>query len=540
MRKIRHLLIAFFGVAFLAACSKSSPTPEVHTHSLVKHDGHEATCLVAGNSEYYECSSCHKYFKDAEGKTEVAKDSWIIQPKNHDFDYATPIEKVAPTTTSEGSIAYKCKNCEAETNTFKVARLTNPTLTSGTISWPVVIDDTVDENEANGYKVYEGETLLAELPYDILSYDVMGLDIGSHEIEVVAIFTSESYREGPGGKISVNVTLSDKNGMKPSFDYYGGGAPAGTFNLVNDNGITAMKLSAKGGEYWSFNEYDLSSLYGLGSTSFQAGNYRAEFEIKLGEVKADQCLYFGAYGGGSWFIQYRTPLGVGSCSTTAYTKLTATFTIAADSVGMAEVNFGSLHSSINENSYILIKSAKFIRIGDADVVQASVFPRLNQQVSGWDPQGVIGCFDANTTLNIVTDETSNKTALKVYSETASGTFTIAGNSPVINECGIGIYRMSIDVKLGPSATKVNNIGFRNAATQSGVKHWTTDTVFDLTALSGSTDYVTLTADFEVTDASNTGWSNIDFWVFTHNDEETSIENYVLIGSVMLNKITVSQ
>ena len=53
-------------------------------HSLTATAGKAATCTEAGNSAYWSCSRCHKYFSDAAGKTEIAKDSWIINALGHD------------------------------------------------------------------------------------------------------------------------------------------------------------------------------------------------------------------------------------------------------------------------------------------------------------------------------------------------------------------------------------------------------------------------------------------------------------------------
>ncbi len=53
-------------------------------HSMTATAGKAATCTEAGNSAYWSCSRCHKYFSDAAGKTEIAKDSWVIAALGHD------------------------------------------------------------------------------------------------------------------------------------------------------------------------------------------------------------------------------------------------------------------------------------------------------------------------------------------------------------------------------------------------------------------------------------------------------------------------
>ncbi len=50
-------------------------------HSLNAVPAKEAAQGVPGNSAYYVCSKCGKYFSDAAGTKEIAKDSWVIEAK---------------------------------------------------------------------------------------------------------------------------------------------------------------------------------------------------------------------------------------------------------------------------------------------------------------------------------------------------------------------------------------------------------------------------------------------------------------------------
>ncbi len=81
---------------------------EATGHKLSKTNAKAATCTEAGNSKYYICSDCGKYFSDAEGKNEIAKDSWIIKAKGH-----TIVRKETPATAKkEGKIKYSCDVCK--------------------------------------------------------------------------------------------------------------------------------------------------------------------------------------------------------------------------------------------------------------------------------------------------------------------------------------------------------------------------------------------------------------------------------------------
>jgi len=52
-----------------------------HEHTLVHHDRVEATETTPGNIEYWECSDCHRYFTDSEGKNEVNWEDIVIPVK---------------------------------------------------------------------------------------------------------------------------------------------------------------------------------------------------------------------------------------------------------------------------------------------------------------------------------------------------------------------------------------------------------------------------------------------------------------------------
>lgn len=60
-------------------CGETDSIKEAaHGHKLTKVDGKAATCTENGVAEHYNCSVCHKNFSDADGKTEVTKDSIVI------------------------------------------------------------------------------------------------------------------------------------------------------------------------------------------------------------------------------------------------------------------------------------------------------------------------------------------------------------------------------------------------------------------------------------------------------------------------------
>lgn len=78
-------------------------------HSMTATTGKAATCTEAGNSAYWTCSRCHKFFSDAAGKTEIAKDSWVIAALGH--DEATRAAVAATCYASGHEADTYCKRC---------------------------------------------------------------------------------------------------------------------------------------------------------------------------------------------------------------------------------------------------------------------------------------------------------------------------------------------------------------------------------------------------------------------------------------------
>ena len=102
-------------------------------HTMEAHAAVDADCDTAGNSAYWYCSACNKYFSDAEGETEIEEDSWIISELGHVWvewqegdDIADFTLKTAATTESAAVYYKNCSRCgesaegidESETFTY--------------------------------------------------------------------------------------------------------------------------------------------------------------------------------------------------------------------------------------------------------------------------------------------------------------------------------------------------------------------------------------------------------------------------------------
>ena len=79
-----------------------------HVHTMQAHPANAATCTTAGNSAYWHCTECNKYFSDAEGNTEIELDSTVIPATGHDWG---EWETTTPATcTAAGEKTRTCAN----------------------------------------------------------------------------------------------------------------------------------------------------------------------------------------------------------------------------------------------------------------------------------------------------------------------------------------------------------------------------------------------------------------------------------------------
>ncbi len=78
-------------------------------HSLIRHYAAAATCLSAGNSAFWECETCHKYFSDEGGTTGIAANSWVIPALGHNWNSSQMTAE--PTCTENGARTLYCSRC---------------------------------------------------------------------------------------------------------------------------------------------------------------------------------------------------------------------------------------------------------------------------------------------------------------------------------------------------------------------------------------------------------------------------------------------
>ena len=119
---------ATFSSELFTTQTKEDPIPALG-HTLTKVEAKAATCTEVGNSEYYTCGTCGKFFSDKDGKTEIAKDSWVIKALGHKLT-KTPAK--AATCTEPGNNEYwTCSVCN---KVFKADKTTETTVVAETLA----------------------------------------------------------------------------------------------------------------------------------------------------------------------------------------------------------------------------------------------------------------------------------------------------------------------------------------------------------------------------------------------------------------------
>ena len=96
------------------------------THSMTHTPAKEATCEEPGNTEYWHCSKCNKYFADAEGKYEVLFSNtqleaghsyatiWSYDETSHWYDPTCEHKDLLKDQDDHSFVNHKCSVCGAD------------------------------------------------------------------------------------------------------------------------------------------------------------------------------------------------------------------------------------------------------------------------------------------------------------------------------------------------------------------------------------------------------------------------------------------
>lgn len=161
MKKWRSLLFTLsIGIAscfVMAGCGE-----EPHTHTVNKVEAVLATCEINGNTEYYKCTDCDKYFSDANATTEIEENSWVIDAIGHDYIATEWHDNEHQYVKTE-----VCSHDSTHTRNYDSVTLNNTNLDS------TINDDNISNRNWSDYKV-----TLSEGNYDTFTLKYAGYTTG--------------------------------------------------------------------------------------------------------------------------------------------------------------------------------------------------------------------------------------------------------------------------------------------------------------------------------------------------------------------------
>lgn len=89
-------------------------------HRQKKIEAKPATCAATGNTEYYYCNRCKKYFEDEEYTIELTLEEITIPINSLAHDWDEGVQTTAPTCTQKGVKTYTCLNDGSHTKTESI------------------------------------------------------------------------------------------------------------------------------------------------------------------------------------------------------------------------------------------------------------------------------------------------------------------------------------------------------------------------------------------------------------------------------------
>lgn len=179
--QIRQHIVGGYGVVLM-------PSTKICDH-VMEHTVYKApTCTEAGNTEYYYCALCERYFADENGTKELTEDQLVMPALGHTVVID---EAVAPTYTSSGwTEGSHCSVC----NEVIVEQQEVPMLEAATHSISYRNLQGADTPEPTSYKETEG---LLEMPVPVRAgYEFIGwynASVGGNVVDYIQAGSTKDY-----------------------------------------------------------------------------------------------------------------------------------------------------------------------------------------------------------------------------------------------------------------------------------------------------------------------------------------------------------
>lgn len=137
--------------------SKDKAVIPAKGHTLEHTEAKEETCKEDGNSEYWTCTECGKYFSDSKGKQEIKKGSWVI-PAAH-----KGVDKIDPATfKKDGRVVTTCSVCKEVIRDEEIPHIKSVkpaaaeyTYSGKAVKTPVLITDAKGGTISSGYYILQ-------------------------------------------------------------------------------------------------------------------------------------------------------------------------------------------------------------------------------------------------------------------------------------------------------------------------------------------------------------------------------------------------
>lgn len=178
-------------------------------HSLEVISAVAATCTEAGNSEYWHCTKCGKYFADADGNNEITIESTVVNPKGH-----TVVIDAAVSPTYDSTGLTEGSHCSVCNTVLKAQEI-------------------VDKLEPTYHSVTYKDTKGAEIPADKMRYSEHEGLLDMPEISADGYKFKGWYTASEGGTKIDHIT----KGTTEDYVLYAHWEPIKYTITYNDSGV---------------------------------------------------------------------------------------------------------------------------------------------------------------------------------------------------------------------------------------------------------------------------------------------------------------
>ncbi len=241
-------------------------------HNMTPIAAAEASCTETGNSAYYYCEDCGKYFTDAYGENETTAEAVTIAPLGHSYEASV----TAPTCTEQGYTTYTCTRCgDTYTDDFTnpVAHTEAAAVRENEVAATCTADGSYDE-------VVYCSVCNTELSRTPISTSALGHDFGGWAVTTGATLNADGVETKSCSRCGATETRTVKNfslKFENTADYL--------YRIGNANNVTLGAL---------FNSASGADITGVTATvTNKAGNAAGTFTANASDWRSSTLKFTG-------------------------------------------------------------------------------------------------------------------------------------------------------------------------------------------------------------------------------------------------------